>query len=586
MLLVESLLADWGPGAPVPVLLPLSSWDPESENLRHWVARKIAEDYPGVLTEQVSAHELVEDNHVLPVFDGLDEVAAKKRSLALRKIGTSYDSRDPMVLTCRDAEFEAALMVGGGLTAASVVSMLDIPLADVTDYLCPLDGDTPWRRVLPELARRPGMARAAGSPLLVGLLRGHYDVPGRHPGELLNTSTFPDSTAVERLVLDDVVPTAFARRPVGDRGSERRRRWPEPLAQRWLRYLAARAHGGGLAWWRLAEPALHGLPQRVVALAAVAGGIWFAAALAMARFALREAQVAPDFGQALGLLLLLAVLACGVAMAFCITLTSETAATSRIWRRIEAVPGTARRARRLGALLGVYLVLGLSCGGAATVVPWVVVGTLNAVSISAEECAAQAESRGADTCLSPFAIPAPAPGSVAIPGSFPEFRPENASGVEADWQAFVRHGPALVTAGLAIASVTFLYGLVSPPARDTSPTPRSSLAAARRRALGAALLQTVGFVIVGTFPTLLFHPPTAVVGFGALLALTLVLWQLSRSAWAQYRVAHALLALHGHVPWRLMAFCDDAHRRNVLRQAGSAYEFRHETLRRHLAADP
>jgi hypothetical protein len=40
---------------------------------------------------------------------------------------------------------------------------------------------------------------------------------------------------------------------------------------------------------------------------------------------------------------------------------------------------------------------------------------------------------------------------------------------------------------------------------------------------------------------------------------------------------------HTHtLPWRLMAFLADAHRRGVLRQVGSVYQFRHIELQRRL----
>ncbi|MGW6795539.1 hypothetical protein [Streptomyces chartreusis] len=46
------------------------------------------------------------------------------------------------------------------------------------------------------------------------------------------------------------------------------------------------------------------------------------------------------------------------------------------------------------------------------------------------------------------------------------------------------------------------------------------------------------------------------------------------------------LAASGRMPWRLMAFLDEAHRRGVLRQSGAYYEFRHLRLQRQLASEP
>ncbi|WP_330476776.1 NACHT domain-containing protein [Streptomyces platensis] len=62
---------------------------------------------------------------------------------------------------------------------------------------------------------------------------------------------------------------------------------------------------------------------------------------------------------------------------------------------------------------------------------------------------------------------------------------------------------------------------------------------------------------------------------------------LKRTAWADFVVARAYLAVRHGLPWSLMAFLQDAHeRRGVLRQVGAMYHFRHIDLQRHLAQQP
>ena len=57
-----------------------------------------------------------------------------------------------------------------------------------------------------------------------------------------------------------------------------------------------------------------------------------------------------------------------------------------------------------------------------------------------------------------------------------------------------------------------------------------------------------------------------------------------RSVWMEYLVARIRLAVVRRVPWRFISFLADAHeRRGVLRQVGTAYQFRHIDLQRHLA---
>jgi hypothetical protein len=56
--------------------------------------------------------------------------------------------------------------------------------------------------------------------------------------------------------------------------------------------------------------------------------------------------------------------------------------------------------------------------------------------------------------------------------------------------------------------------------------------------------------------------------------------------WLTYTRVRVRLALRRQLPWALMSFLGDAHRKGVLRQAGTAYQFRHLELQRRLATRP
>ena len=55
-------------------------------------------------------------------------------------------------------------------------------------------------------------------------------------------------------------------------------------------------------------------------------------------------------------------------------------------------------------------------------------------------------------------------------------------------------------------------------------------------------------------------------------------------AWPRFVVARAMLAARGHLPWRLLTFLADARKRELLRQSGGMYQFRHIRLQERLAA--
>lgn len=48
VLLLRELLEHSEPDDPVPVLLPMSGWEPEAETLHDWLARRLGEDYPAL----------------------------------------------------------------------------------------------------------------------------------------------------------------------------------------------------------------------------------------------------------------------------------------------------------------------------------------------------------------------------------------------------------------------------------------------------------------------------------------------------------------------------------------------------------
>jgi NACHT domain len=62
-----------------------------------------------------------------------------------------------------------------------------------------------------------------------------------------------------------------------------------------------------------------------------------------------------------------------------------------------------------------------------------------------------------------------------------------------------------------------------------------------------------------------------------------IVWSSDQSLWPWWAIARGWLALRGRLPWRLMKFLEDARRRDVLRQNGPYYQFRHRGLQQRLA---
>jgi hypothetical protein len=60
---------------------------------------------------------------------------------------------------------------------------------------------------------------------------------------------------------------------------------------------------------------------------------------------------------------------------------------------------------------------------------------------------------------------------------------------------------------------------------------------------------------------------------------------LAGTAWGRWLISVRLwLPITGRLPWRVIGFLDDAHRRGVFRQVGAVYQFRHARLQDYLTA--
>jgi hypothetical protein len=101
-LLMAELLKTAGSG-PVPVFLPLWSWDPDRERLHAWIKRRISEDCPELSDTTTfgptAVTNLVDQGMVLPILDGLDSMPRDRQAKVFDDGGLT--SQDRLVLTGR-----------------------------------------------------------------------------------------------------------------------------------------------------------------------------------------------------------------------------------------------------------------------------------------------------------------------------------------------------------------------------------------------------------------------------------------------------------------------------------------------------
>lgn len=194
---------------PVPVIFPLTSWNPSSEgrSLRDWLAHQLVLNFPylSLKNEQgiTLASRLIDSQRILPVLDGFDEIAEEIRVDALRALNVTM----PLVLTSRLKEYENAITTHGRpLRAAAAIQIEEVEIADLTGYLRLTTGsaaqrETKWDPVLTRLnkgvrldlesydqatAAENNLRAALSTPLMVSLARIVYGNTANNPVDLLD----------------------------------------------------------------------------------------------------------------------------------------------------------------------------------------------------------------------------------------------------------------------------------------------------------------------------------------------------------------------------------------------------------------
>jgi hypothetical protein len=591
LLLTELLHSD--DRRPVPVLFSLASYDGQ-DSFDSWLTEMLRRDYPFLCAPSYghdAPAELVRQRWILPVLDGLDEVAKSAQRKVIDAVNDALaDGVLDVILTCRTADYEDAVQEGKDLLIADVIAPEPVSGQDAVDYLTarvPQSQRSAWHPVFECLASNPDapLSRALISPLMLWLVRNVYlngeQDTGRllSPAELTDTSLFPTPIAVTRHLLDALIPSLIEANPPNRAEPGRpRRRWDIPHTQQWLIYLAGtleEENTASLAWWRLWQV----VPLAVLALGtgiAVAFGAGVGAGL----------PAGPTVGPVMAGLVVGPVAgltgALGVGLLFATWRRPGRRWTTRGW------PGLRRIATGFVSAPGAVLVTALGAG--------LTLGLAYGLSSGISRGVAAGVAAGGGPALAATVAAGLGVAFAAARRTAPELARR------LKWHFSVRRALAALASGFVIgAAVGLQYGLgygtacglagcasiglaaVLEGAQEEpeAMSPQAALRQDRRLALLVVLASGVGigFVLgVGL-------PVGTGLGVGVSTGLCFALLvSMLRTPWPSYELARCWLALWGRLPWRLMTFLGDAHRLGILRQVGTVYQFRHLELQRHLAS--
>lgn len=540
MQLTLALAATADDDDPVPVLLPISGWNPEEEHLHSWLARRIEEDYSQLASQGGQGtrvpRRLVDGRRIVPVLDGLDELPASHHAAALQALNRTLAQDDTLIVTCRAQEYAAAVANGDAVGGAVTIEAQPVQPASAADYLAasvPAHRRADWS---PVLAHLRGSTHVTSSPLKQALrsaltlwlaLRVHED-PGRDPARLLS---FTSASRIERHLAEALIPSAYARFPRASAVDGEGPRTPRPRhtsqqAHQWLSFLSfherqqAWFYGSGFAWWRLLSALGPVTAFRSMTLLCALGGLLCGLTV-----------IAVPTGK--GLLVdnvAVNVVWVGLFVTGCLMVNMVR---TRSYRSVSAP------IRNHAMLRGMWAAL-RHRGRAGYAV------ALTAVFVAS------------------IALIALLPGKHVL---------------VTEWAR-----PLVLLSSMALL-LMLNRALSDAPATDISrraPSPTALLRADRRRALRSMVLD-ISVTLLSSVLLLNVLLEELTLSEGLYVGLTwgtTYAWfnVLTHHAWGRCLFARTVLALQGRLPWRLIRFLEDARARGLLRRMGGVYEFRHKSL--------
>ncbi|NER99919.1 MAG: NACHT domain-containing protein [Symploca sp. SIO1B1] len=132
---------------PIPVLLSLSSWKNPQQSIFDWLLGELKEKY-GI--RQDLAGQWLEENQLLPLLDGLDEVAPQHQQVCAVKlndwlIGELGQRPCGVLICCRREEFEQVVQQPLSLYGAIYVQPLTV--GQIEDYFTQFELQDVWQTV-------------------------------------------------------------------------------------------------------------------------------------------------------------------------------------------------------------------------------------------------------------------------------------------------------------------------------------------------------------------------------------------------------------------------------------------------------
>lgn len=545
----------------VPVIFRLGSWNPRKVPFRNWLSSQLTYHYPGVSPRL--ALDFVDNEKILPVLDGFDDMAENVRPFALQALNLTTS---PFLLTSRPDEYKAAVEAEDVLASAAVVVLEYPSIREAKEFLFrasrrPIDERaSAWKVVFERMEAEPSegaLSEVLRLPLMLFLARVIYcDRSTNDPNDLLDYED--SSTHLEQHLLSKFLVATYSDVPLGGQNRLTRRHWDPRQARKWLKYFARSVPSSGessgeIAWWKIGDA----VPwyERLLVFLVTAGLIGGFAGWAIS---------GPSVG-------LVSALVCGaVGGSYCRAVPFVP---------LKVQPRVRDRELNIAWKFGVGILFGLGSALAG----WPLVSEWGWFALGVGGAFGGALAGGVGGLLRRSEPHVMSLGAEIVRGLSGGL----AGGIVVallGWLADVPPGSysTWINLGLLFGAAFGLADAFNAPIDiKLEVSPAVLLAINRAFMIFYSLL--IGLAYGSVLSVMLG------LKLGILLAIVIgILAATGINSWGRWAVlVRFWLPLSGRVPWMAMAFLEDACDREVLKQKGAVWQFRHERLRLAIASsDP
>ena len=205
---------------PIPVIFNLSSWVLKRQPLSLWLVEELERKY---MLPRKLAISWVANDQLLPMLDGLDEVATVDRESCAEAINTYHREHGllPLVVSCRSADYET---LQARLQLRNTIVIQPLTPQQIDDYLAAVGEQTSTLRLI--LHNDPVLQELATTPLLLSILMLAYQ--DKEVKDFIST----DAPAEQR----QRILTLYVQRMLRQRGMQTR--YQQSQVVHWLGWLA------------------------------------------------------------------------------------------------------------------------------------------------------------------------------------------------------------------------------------------------------------------------------------------------------------------------------------------------------------